>query len=64
MRTVTPLMKTDIIKLGYFAYLRLIMSYAVVFWENSTDGKKGFNIQKNTTRIVACITKSLLYWTI
>jgi hypothetical protein len=40
MRTVTPLLKTDTLKLIYFAYFYSIMSYGVIFWGNSTDSKE------------------------
>jgi hypothetical protein len=37
MRTVTPLLKVDTLKLVYFAYFHSIMSCGVIFWGNSTD---------------------------
>jgi hypothetical protein len=44
MRTVTPLLKIDTLKLVYFAYFHSIMSYRVIFWGNSTDSKRIFII--------------------
>jgi hypothetical protein len=40
MRTVTPLLKVDTLKLIYFAYFHSIMSKTVNFWGNSTDSKE------------------------
>jgi hypothetical protein len=42
MRTITSLMKTETLKLVYFAYFHSIMSYDIIFWGNATDGKKVF----------------------
>jgi hypothetical protein len=44
MRTVTSLMKTETLKLVYFAYFHSIMSYGITFWGNLTDSKKVFYI--------------------
>jgi hypothetical protein len=46
MRTITSLMKTGTLKLVCFSYFHSIMSYGIIFWENSTDSKKVFYIQK------------------
>jgi hypothetical protein len=53
VRTVTPLLKIDTLKLVYFAYFHSIMSYVVIFWGNSTDSKRVFIIQKKIIRIMA-----------
>jgi hypothetical protein len=53
MRTVTPLMKVDVLKLVYFAYFHSVMSYGVIFWGNSTDSKRAFIIQNKIIRIMA-----------
>jgi hypothetical protein len=57
MRTVTPLMKTDTLKLVYFAYFHSIMSYGVIFWGNLTDSKRVFIIQKKIIRIMAGVKR-------
>jgi hypothetical protein len=57
MRTVTSLMRTEILKFVYFAYLHSIMSYGIIFWGNSTDSKKVFYIQKIIIRIMAGIKR-------
>jgi hypothetical protein len=46
-------MKTETLKLVYFAYFHSIMSYGIIFWGNSTDSKKVFYIQKRNIRIMA-----------
>jgi hypothetical protein len=46
-------MKTETLKLVYFAYFHAIMSYGIIFWGNSTDSKKVFYIQKRIIRIMA-----------
>jgi hypothetical protein len=53
MRTITSLMKTENLKLVYFAYFHSIMSYGIIFWGNSTDCKKVFCIQEKIIRIMA-----------
>jgi hypothetical protein len=52
MRTITSLMKTETLKLVYFAYFHSIMSYVIIFWGNSTDSKKVFYIQQKIIRIM------------
>jgi hypothetical protein len=53
MRTITSLMKTEALKLVYFAYFHSIVSYGIIFWGNSTDSKEVFYIQKKFIRIMA-----------
>jgi hypothetical protein len=53
MRNITSLMKTETLKLVYFAYFHSITSYGIIFWENSTDGKKVFHIQKKIITVMA-----------
>jgi hypothetical protein len=55
--TVTPVLKTDTLKLVYFAYFHSIMSYGVIFWENSTNSKRVFNIQNKIIRIMAGVKR-------
>jgi hypothetical protein len=40
MRTITSLMKTETLKLVYFAYFHSIMSYGIIFWEIRWTAKK------------------------
>jgi hypothetical protein len=57
MRTVTPLLKVDTLKLVYFAYFHSVMSYGVIFWGNSTDSKRVFIIQNKIIRIMAGVKR-------
>jgi hypothetical protein len=50
MGTVTPLLKVDTLKLVYFPYFHSIISYGIIFWENSTDSKIIFNTQNKISR--------------
>jgi hypothetical protein len=49
-------MNTETLKLVYFAYVHSI-SYGIIFWGNSTDGKKLFYIQKKIIIIMAGTTR-------
>jgi hypothetical protein len=57
MRTVTPQLKVDTLKLVYFAYFHSIMSYGIIFRGNSTDSKRVFIIQNKIIRIMAGFKK-------
>jgi hypothetical protein len=46
-------LKSETLKLVYFAYFHSITSYWVIFWKNSTDSKKVFYLQKKIIRIMA-----------
>jgi hypothetical protein len=39
MRTITPLMKTETLKLVYFAHFHSIVSYGIIFWGTRQTGK-------------------------
>jgi hypothetical protein len=39
-------------KMVCYAYFYSIMSYRIIFWGNSTDDTKIFNVQKRTIRII------------
>jgi hypothetical protein len=57
MRTVTPLLKVDTLKLVCFACFHSVMSYGVICWGNSTDSKRVFIIQKKIISIVAGVKR-------
>jgi len=46
-------MTTDISKLVYYGSFHSIMSYGVIFWGYSTEGKRLFTTQKKVIRIMA-----------
>jgi hypothetical protein len=47
-RTVTSLIKTEILKLVYFVYYNSIMSYGIISWGNSTDSKMYFTSKRKS----------------
>ena len=53
MRNVASFMKTDVSKLVYYGSFHSIMSYGVIFWGDSTEGKRLFTNQKKLVRIIA-----------
>ena len=46
-------MTTDVSKLVYCDSLHSMMSYGVIFWGDSTEGKRLFTTQKKVIRIMA-----------
>jgi hypothetical protein len=60
MRNITSLMKTETLKLVYFACFQSIMSYGIIFWGNSTN-KKIFYIQKKIIKIMAGTKRTASY---
>jgi hypothetical protein len=46
-------MKTETLKLVYFAYYHSIRSYGIIFGGNSTDRKKVFYTEKKIITIMA-----------
>jgi hypothetical protein len=46
--TVIPLMKTDILKLVYFAYFHSIMPYEVIFWEIQQMAKEYLTFKRKS----------------
>jgi hypothetical protein len=57
MRTATPLLNVDTLKLVYFAYLNSIMSCGVILWVNSADSRRVLVIQKKIIRIMAGVKR-------
>jgi hypothetical protein len=57
----TSLLKIDTLKLVYFAYFHSILSYGVIFWENSSDGKRVFNTQNKIIRLMAGVKGRVSY---
>jgi len=57
MKTVASPVKINTSKLIYSACFQAIMSYGVIFWGNSIDSKKVFNIQNKIIRIRVGIRK-------
>jgi len=53
MRMAALFMTTDVSKLVYCDSLHSMMSYGVIFWGDSTEGKRLFTTQKKVIRIMA-----------
>jgi hypothetical protein len=49
------------LNLVYFAYFHCILSYGIIFWGNSTDGKKLLCVQKEIFRVMADIKTGVPY---
>jgi len=52
MRIVASFMTTDVSKLVYYGSFHSITSYGVIFWGNTTEGKRLFTTQKRVIRIM------------
>jgi hypothetical protein len=62
MKTVTSFMKTETLKLVYFAYFHSIMSYGIIFGEiQQTAKKKVFNNQERIIRIMVATKRRASY---
>ena len=55
IKVITPLMLEAIIKMIYYSYVNLIITYSIIFWGNSRQRTDIFKIQE---RIIRIITKS------
>jgi len=52
VRTLTPLLSKNALKMLYFSYAHSIISYGIIFWGNSTNSIKIFRLQKKIIRIM------------
>ena len=55
MKVIMPLMSEDILKIIYYSYVHLIVTYDIIFWGNWPHSTNIFKIQK---RIIRIMTKS------
>ena len=55
IRIITPFMSEDTLKMFYYSYVHLIMTYGIIFWGNSMHSTNIFKIQK---RVIRIMTKS------
>ena len=53
MRIAASFMTTDVSKLVYYGNFHSIMNYEVIFYGDSTEGKRLFTTQKKVIRIMA-----------
>ena len=52
VRTITPLLSKNALKMLYFSYAHSVISYGIIFWGNSTNSIKIFRLQKKIIRIM------------
>ena len=52
IRTLTPLLSKNAIRMLYFSYAHSIISYGIIFWGNSSNSIKIFKQQKKILRIM------------
>ena len=50
--SIKPFMSIDILRSTYFSYAHSIISYGIIFWENSSYSEDIFKIQKRIIRII------------
>jgi hypothetical protein len=43
---------TDTLKMIYFAYSHSVIKFGIIFWGNSTESKRVFQLQKKIVRIM------------
>ena len=55
VKVITPLMSEDILKMIYYSYVHLIITYGMIFWGNSPHST---DILKFHKRIIRIMTKS------
>ena len=55
IRSMKPLLSTDILRMICFSYAHSVMSYGIIFWGNKHSNKNIFKIQKRIIRIIANI---------
>ena len=52
LRYPTPFISLDVLRCTYFSYAHSILSYAIIFWGNSSSSDDIFKIQKRIIRII------------
>jgi hypothetical protein len=51
-RVIKQILSRDTLKMIYYAYLHSIMTYGLIFWENSSHSGNIFKLQKRIIRII------------
>jgi hypothetical protein len=46
LRSVKPYMSQEVMKTVYYAYFHSALSHGIIFWGNSTESTKIFQMQK------------------
>jgi hypothetical protein len=52
IRTIKPLLSHESLKIVYYSYFHSIMTYGLIFWENSYYSNIIFRLQKKAIRII------------
>jgi hypothetical protein len=52
LRATKPFMSTDVMKSICYAYVRSILAYGIIFWDNSCFSDNIFRIQKRIIRVI------------
>jgi len=58
LRQVKYSLPIDTLKIIYYAHVRCITSYGVIFWGNSPSAKKVFKLPKKKKKIIRIITNT------
>jgi len=51
IRSIKPFLPVDIFRIIYFSYVHSLMSYGIIFWDNSHHSNSIFKIKKRIIRI-------------
>jgi len=51
-------MSLDVLRSTYFSYPHSIISYGIIFWENSSQSEEVFKVQKRIIRIIINLSKN------
>jgi hypothetical protein len=57
IRSVKSILPLETLKMVYFSYVHSILTYAIIFWGNSSHSIKVFRIQKRIIRVMTNSTK-------
>jgi len=52
IRAIKPFMSLDSMKMTYYSYVQSVMSYGIIFWDNSHLSGNIFKVQKRIKRII------------
>jgi len=52
LKTLNPILSVSNLKMIYFSYIHSIITYSIIFWDNSTGSDEVFKFQKRAIRII------------
>ena len=53
IRNLSDFINSEALRMMYFSYFHSIITYGIVFWENSTNVSRVFKLQKKVIRIIS-----------